>query len=112
MIYVKQLAILAVSVALISLGSVAQAGTFITDTKSELAVVEAKVRAAQFLSRATFGPTKAELESLAARIQEVGARAAFEEWIDAQFDEAGASPTCPGANPAVMTCHHDLVDEI
>ena len=36
MIYLKQLAILAVSVTLISLGSVAQAGTFITDTKSEL----------------------------------------------------------------------------
>jgi len=113
----KRLMILAITVALISLGGVAQAATFITDSKSELAVVEAKIRAAQFLSRATFGPTKPDIESLATRIQEVGAYGAFEEWIDTQFDETFVVPpttpvTCPGALEAVMTCHHGLAKQM
>lgn len=73
------------------LGSAVQAGTFSADSRSELSLIEAQVRASQFLSRATFGPTKAELDaqnpdSLASRILELGARNAFEEWIDTQFD--------------------------
>jgi uncharacterized protein (DUF1800 family) len=98
MTYVKQLAILAVSVTLISFGSMAQAATFEVPSKSDLDVVEAKVRAAQFLSRATFGPTKADIDpdidgSMANRILAVGARNAFEEWIDEQFDETLTPPT-------------------
>ena len=102
MTYVKRPAILAVSIILISLGSVAQAATFTVENKSDLNVVEAKVRAAQFLSRASFGPTKADLlvldedppkVSLAERILEVGERNAFEEWIDTQFDESATPPT-------------------
>lgn len=65
--------------------SPALAGTFSAATKSDLDLIEAKVRAAQFLSRTTFGPTKDEIQSLADRIQQIGARDAFEEWIDAQF---------------------------
>jgi uncharacterized protein (DUF1800 family) len=110
MTYIKQLSLLAVSVTLITLGSVAQAATFTVDKKSDLDVVKAKVQAAQFLSRATFGPTKADLvvddtdgeTSLAERILDIGARNAFEEWIDTQLDETATPPTF----------HHSLAKEM
>jgi uncharacterized protein (DUF1800 family) len=43
------------------------------------------VRAAQFLSRTTFGPSAEQIVALSQRIRAVGARAAFDEWIEAQF---------------------------
>lgn len=63
----------------------ATATTFQAQSRQELSRIEAEIRASQFLSRATFGPTKAEIQSLATRVESMGPRAAFEEWIDAQF---------------------------
>jgi uncharacterized protein (DUF1800 family) len=110
MTYIKQLSFLAVSVTLITLGSVAQAATFTVDNKSDLDVVKAKVQAAQFLSRASFGPTKADLlvddtdevTSLVESILDVGAKTAFEGWIDTQFNVADTP----------ITYHHERAQEL
>lgn len=69
----------------LTLGGAALAGTFPVDSRKDLDVVEARIRAVQFLARATFGPAKDEIQLLAGQIQQVGARVAFEAWIDAQF---------------------------
>ena len=66
----------------------ANAGTFQAESVQELASIEARVRAAQFLTRATFGPTKGGITELATQIENIGAHAAFENWIDDQFDES------------------------
>lgn len=61
------------------------AGTFEADNAREIRVIRAKIRAAQFLSKATFGPTEETIEVLAARINQIGYRRACEEWIDEQM---------------------------
>ncbi|MGB0595167.1 MAG: DUF1800 domain-containing protein [Rubripirellula sp.] len=61
------------------------AGTFHVDNRDEFALVKRKVRASQFLHRATFGPTIEQIESLATRMQQVGVRRACDEWIEEQF---------------------------
>jgi uncharacterized protein (DUF1800 family) len=71
--------------AAIALGSNALAGTLPADNRQALEAIESQIRASQFLSRATSGPTKDEIDYLAGRIDALGARAAFEEWIDEQF---------------------------
>lgn len=63
----------------------ALAGTFPAATEAHIDEIEALVRSAQFLSRATFGPTKDEIAELAARVLEVGDKKAFGQWIDDQF---------------------------
>lgn len=61
------------------------AGTFNATSLSALNAIKAKVLAAEFLSRTTFGPSMAQIDALAARIQQIGQRRAWEEWIDQQF---------------------------
>ncbi len=61
------------------------AGTFVTESRSETALMKNKIRAAQFLHRATFGPTIEQIDALAVRMQQIGLRRACEEWIDEQF---------------------------
>ena len=61
------------------------AGTFSAGSRSELQRIERRVRAAHFLSRATFGPTSEEVDALAERMARLGAQASFAEWIDRQF---------------------------
>ncbi len=61
------------------------AGTFSVESKQQFDAVEADIRAAQFLSRATFGPTKTDIEILSTDIETMGATAAFEKWIDGQL---------------------------
>ena len=80
-------------------GNLAIAGTFQASSHQELEVIEADVRAAQFLFRATFGPTKSDIAALSADIQEFGAQTAFENWIDTQL-------TLPA------TLHHPLAKEM
>ena len=70
---------------LLAAAALAAGGTFELDTRSEAAWMNRKVRAAQFLHRATFGPTIEEIDQLAARMQEIGVRRACDEWIDQQF---------------------------
>lgn len=60
-------------------------GTFEVGSARNLSLMKRKVRAAQFLHRATFGPTIEQIDALAARMQQVGVRRACDEWIDDQF---------------------------
>lgn len=63
-----------------------QAGTFEVDSRREITAMKLKVRAAQFLNRATFGATPEAVEELATRMRRIGIRRACNEWIDQQFD--------------------------
>tara|TARA_R110002049_G_scaffold185580_3_gene353819 strand:+ start:45758 stop:47848 length:2091 start_codon:yes stop_codon:yes gene_type:complete len=63
----------------------AQAGTFQAPNASEAGLIRSKIRAAQFLSKATFGPTQSDIDELGLRISQIGYRAACEEWIDDQM---------------------------
>ncbi len=62
------------------------AGTFAVDNRRDLAMMKLKIRAAQFLQRATFGPTIEQIDQLAARMRRVGVQRACSEWIDRQFE--------------------------
>lgn len=61
------------------------AGTFQAESRGDAMLMKRKIRAAQFLQRATFGPTVEQIDELAARMQQVGVRRACEQWIDEQF---------------------------
>ncbi len=61
------------------------AGTFEADTVAERNSLKNKVRASQFLHHATFGPRAADINNLAARMDQIGRDEACEEWIDEQF---------------------------
>ncbi len=65
--------------------TVVRAGAFEAANSREVREIRSKIRAAQFLSKATFGPTIDDIESLADRIRQVGYRRACNEWIDQQF---------------------------
>ncbi|WP_233902952.1 DUF1800 family protein [Stieleria maiorica] len=62
-----------------------QAGEFPVSSARAIRLTKAKIRAAQFLSKATFGPTQESIDSLARRISEVGYKRATSQWIDQQF---------------------------
>ncbi len=61
------------------------AGTFQAANAKDIRVIRAKIRASQFLSKATFGPTKDDIGNLAQRINQIGYRRACGEWIEEQF---------------------------
>ncbi len=61
------------------------AGTFRAANSVEVRNIRNQVRAAQFLAKATFGPTETTIDELATRIGQIGYRQACEEWIDTQF---------------------------
>ncbi|MGI9474982.1 MAG: DUF1800 domain-containing protein [Rubripirellula sp.] len=60
-------------------------GTFEVDSSRDISLMKRKIRASQFLHRATFGPTIEQIDALAARMQQVGVRRACDEWIEEQF---------------------------
>ncbi len=62
------------------------AGVFEAQGSEDATLLKYRVLASQFLSRATFGPSIDEINSLAQRMTQIGALKAFEEWIDQQFD--------------------------
>ncbi|QEF96729.1 hypothetical protein Mal15_07570 [Stieleria maiorica] len=66
-------------------GTAVDAGTFEANTRREISMTKRKIRAAQFLSRATFGPNLQQIEALAERMGQIGTRRACEEWIDQQM---------------------------
>lgn len=68
-----------------SLSMPATAGTFVAESRSEATLMKRKIRAAQFLHRATFGPTIEQIDALASRMQQIGVSRACEEWIDEQL---------------------------
>lgn len=61
------------------------AGDFVVESARDVRMVKARIRAAQFLSKATFGATQESIESLAVRMRQIGYRRATSEWIDQQF---------------------------
>lgn len=65
----------------------ARAGSFRIDNWRDLVDTYYKLNAAQFLSRATFGPTQEEIDDLANRMRRRGRRRALAEWIDEQFEK-------------------------
>ncbi|MGB0599147.1 MAG: DUF1800 domain-containing protein [Rubripirellula sp.] len=65
--------------------SSADAGTFEADNGREVRAIRHKIRASQFLSKATFGATQEQIDDLAERIGQVGYRRACGQWIDQQF---------------------------
>lgn len=73
-----------IPIVLISILTVS-AGTFTLDSRAEVSLMKRKIRAAQFLHRATFGPTIEQIDELAIRMRQIGVRRACEEWIDEQF---------------------------
>jgi len=62
-----------------------QAGTFEAANRGDVREIRSDLRAAQFLSKATFGPTQQMIDTLSTRIRQVGYRRACTEWIDDQF---------------------------
>lgn len=59
--------------------------TFEANSPQDVKQIKGKIRAAQFLAKATFGPTQADIDSLGSRIAQIGYRRACSEWIDNQF---------------------------
>lgn len=82
-------ALLLLSVAFSS--TTTNAGEFPADSSRDVRLLSAKVRAAQFLSRATFGPSQETIDELAARIMQIGYRRAMNEWIDQQWELPASS---------------------
>ncbi len=76
-----------------------RAGSFRIDNWRDLVDTYYKLNAAQFLSRATFGPTQEEIDELAERMRRQGRRRALAEWIDEQFEKPASS-------------HHALIKEM
>ena len=60
-------------------------GTFPARNNADVNEIKRRVKAAQFLSIATFGPTLGEIEALAGRMEEIGNKEALGEWIGHQF---------------------------
>lgn len=63
-----------------------RAGTFEVSSRAEMIDVMVRVRAHQFLNRATFGPTQAEVEALVADMKTMGVQRAAAAWIDNQWE--------------------------
>jgi uncharacterized protein (DUF1800 family) len=78
-----KLTVIIVAVTCLSLDSVA--GEFPADSPRDIKSIRSRIRAAQFLSKATFGPTQETIDELAGRIAQVGYRRACGEWIDNQL---------------------------
>lgn len=96
------------------------ASTFPVQDKEAFVNLKYRLMAAQFLSLATFGPTPEEIEALAGRIEFLGRRQAFSEWIDQQFNKPasfheplalqmilddGFQPLSQGINPTRYVQH-------
>ncbi len=69
----------------------ADAGEFRAENSAEVRHIRNQIRAAQFLSKATFGPTQQMIDDLAIRMGQIGYRRACEEWIDDQFSKPATS---------------------
>ncbi len=63
----------------------ATAGDFLVDSRAEIGLMKRKIRAAQFLNRATFGADEEQINELADRMRQIGIARACSEWIDNQF---------------------------
>ena len=64
--------------------SLAHAGTFTVSGGSEFKTLKSQLQAIQFLARATFAYTEADVDALAASIRSQGHKNALSNWIDSQ----------------------------
>lgn len=62
-----------------------QAADFTVVTREDILSLTARIQAAQFLTHATFGATKKQIDDLALEMQTKGTIKAATDWIDAQF---------------------------
>jgi len=76
-----------IAVGVIAFSCCAVAGTFPVSSKAEFITLKYRLMASHFLSLATFGPTSGDIQALAVRIEKIGRRRAFSEWIDLQFSK-------------------------
>lgn len=72
-------------VGVVTLPLAATGGEFETSSSLESRNLTNKIRASQFLHRATFGPTRESIDVLATRMNQIGVLDACDEWIDDQF---------------------------
>ena len=75
--------------------SEAFAGRFEVSSEREADELVSEIRAAHFLTQATFGPTLSEIRALARRIRSRGYKDALEEWIDDQIAPSRRRCMCP-----------------
>ena len=68
----------------VCLSQAASAGDFIVANREAVLQLTAQIQASQFLTHATFGPTKKEIDDLAIQIRQKGTIQAATDWIDAQ----------------------------
>ena len=59
---------------LVNLSSPTYGGTFEAESRGDVRKIRSDLRAAQFLSKATFGPTQEMIDTLSNRIRQVGYR--------------------------------------
>lgn len=81
--------VIALTLAMVGMPST-DAGQFTVNGGSEFKLLRSQLQAVQFLARATFAYTEADIDNLATRIRQAGHRAALAEWIDTQ---TGLTPT-------------------
>ena len=82
---VRSVLVLGTAIFLLASTSFCYGGTFEAASRGDVRKIRSDLRAAQFLSKATFGPTQEMIDSLSTRIRQVGYRRACGEWIDNQF---------------------------
>jgi uncharacterized protein (DUF1800 family) len=87
--------------------SVSNAGTFTVSGNSEFKTLKSKLQAIQFLARATFAFTEADVDALAASIRSQGHKRALNNWIDSQ---AALSPTLHEPNVLQLQVDDGWVD--
>ncbi|MDB4749456.1 DUF1800 domain-containing protein [Rubripirellula sp.] len=87
----RSVLILGTALVLLSSANRSHGGTFEAANRGEVREIRSDLRAAQFLSKATFGPTQEMIDTLSDRIRQVGYRRACGEWIDNQFSLQASS---------------------
>ena len=87
----RSVLILGTALVLLNSANRSHGGTFEAANRGEVREIRSDLRAAQFLSKATFGPTQEMIDTLSDRIRQVGYRRACGEWIDNQFSLQASS---------------------
>ncbi len=62
------------------------AADFVASNRDDVLLITSRIQATQFLTHATFGPTEAEINALAAQMRQIGTVQAASNWIDRQTD--------------------------
>ncbi|MEM6978987.1 MAG: DUF1800 family protein [Planctomycetota bacterium] len=87
---------------------ISSAGDFEVTTRTEMIDLMLRIRADQFLRRATFGPTDDEITTLVDEMRSKGVIQACTDWIDAQF----ALPATSHQDRITAMLAHDNIGQI